>query len=119
MLSDLNKALLKADRLDQMLNQLNLLQIIKENTRVTPKSKTLIDVIITNNKDRVLHAETSLSNMTESQTSEAAMQPGDVFSYLTSCPSYRHFSRRNNHRRSKCKCLCAKRCLFWNSNWNN
>ena len=61
MLGDLNENLLKANRLEQTLNKLNLFQLIREPTRVTSKSKTLTDVIITNNRDTVLPAETSLS----------------------------------------------------------
>ena len=59
MLGDLNKDLLKVNRLEQILNKLNLYQLIKEPTQITPRSKTLIDAIITNNT--VIHAETSLS----------------------------------------------------------
>ena len=44
-----------------MLYKLNLYQLIKEPTRITPRSKTLIDVIRTNNRDTVTHAGTSLS----------------------------------------------------------
>ena len=61
MLGDLNEDLLKVNRLKQILNKLNLYQLIKEHTRVTSRSKTLVDVIITNNRDTVMHAETSLS----------------------------------------------------------
>ena len=61
MLGDLNEDLLKVNRLEQILNKLNLYQLIKEPTRITPGSKTLIDIIITNNRDTVIHAETSLS----------------------------------------------------------
>ena len=61
MLGDLNEDLRKVNRLEQILNKLNLYQLIKEPTRVTPRSKTLIDVIITNNRDSVIHAQTSLS----------------------------------------------------------
>ena len=57
---DLNEDLLKVNRLEQILNKLNLYQLIKEPTRTTPRSKTLIDVIITNNRDTVIHAETFL-----------------------------------------------------------
>ena len=60
MLSDSNKYLLKVNRLGQILNKLNLFQLIKEPTQVTPRSKTLIGVIITNNRDTVMHAETAL-----------------------------------------------------------
>ena len=60
-LGDLNEDLLKVNRLEQILNKLNLYQLIKEPKRITPRSKTLIDVIITNNRDTVIHAETSLS----------------------------------------------------------
>ena len=45
----------------QILNKLNLYQLIKEPTRITQRSKTFIDVRITNNRDSVIHAETSLS----------------------------------------------------------
>ena len=61
MLCDLNEDLLKANRLEQILNNLKLFQLIREPTRVTPKSKTLIDVVITKNRDTVMHAESSLS----------------------------------------------------------
>ena len=61
MRGDLNEDLLKVNRLEQILNMLNLYQLIKEPTRITPRSKTLIDVIITNDRDTVIHAETSLS----------------------------------------------------------
>ena len=61
MLDDLNEDLLKVNRLKQILNKLNLYQLIKEPARVSSRSKTLIDVIITNNRDTVMHAETSLS----------------------------------------------------------
>ena len=61
MLGDMNEDLLKVNRLEQILNKLNLYQLIKEPTRVTPRSKTLIDVIITHNRDTVMQAETSLS----------------------------------------------------------
>ena len=61
MLGDLNENLLKVNRLEPILNKLNLYQLIKEPTRITPRSKTLIDVIITNNRDSVIHAESSLS----------------------------------------------------------
>ena len=61
MLGDLNEDLLKVNRLEQILNKLNLYQLIKEPMRKTSRSKTLIDVIITNNRDTVIHAETSLS----------------------------------------------------------
>ena len=60
MLGDLNEDLLKVNRLEQILNKLNLFQLIKEPTRITQRSKTLIDVIITHNRDSVIHAETSL-----------------------------------------------------------
>ena len=61
MLGDLNEDLLKVNRLEQILNKLNLYQLIKEPTTVTPRSKTHINVIITNNRYTVVHAETSLS----------------------------------------------------------
>ena len=61
MLGDLNEDLLKVNRLEQILHELNLYQLIKEPTRITQRSKTLIDVIITNNRDTVIHGETSLS----------------------------------------------------------
>ena len=61
MLGDLNEDLLKVNRLEQILNKLNPFKLIKEHTRVTARSKTLIDVIITNNRDTVIHAETSLA----------------------------------------------------------
>ena len=61
MLGDLNEDLLKVNRLEEILNKLNLYQLIKEPTQITPRSKTLIDVIITNNRDIVIQAETSLS----------------------------------------------------------
>ena len=61
MVGDLNEDLLNVSRLEQILNKINLYQLIKEPTRITPRSKTLIDVIITNNGDSVIHAETSLS----------------------------------------------------------
>ena len=54
MLGDLNEDLLKVNRLEQILNKLILYQLIKELTRITPRSKTLIDVIITNNRDTVI-----------------------------------------------------------------
>ena len=38
---DLNEDLLKLNKLEQILNKLNLYQLIKEPTRVTPRSKTL------------------------------------------------------------------------------
>ena len=62
MLGDLNEDLLKVNRLEQILNKLNLYQLIKEPMQITQRSKTLIDVIITNNRDTVIHAETSLSS---------------------------------------------------------
>ena len=61
MLGDLNEDLLKVNRLEQILNKVNLYQLIKEPTRITPRSKTHIDVIMTKNRDTVIHAETSLS----------------------------------------------------------
>ena len=61
MLGNLNEDLLKVNRLEQILNKLNIYQLIEEPTRVTSRSKTLIDVIITNNRDTEMHAETSLS----------------------------------------------------------
>ena len=61
MLGDLNEDLLKVNRLEQILNKLKFYQRIKEPTRITPRSKTLIAVIIINNRDSVIHAETSLS----------------------------------------------------------
>ena len=61
MLGDLNEDLLKVNRLEQILNKLNQYQLTKEPTLITPRSKTLLDVIITNNRDTVIHAETSLS----------------------------------------------------------
>ena len=54
MLGDLNEDLLKVKRLEQILIKLNLYQLIKEPTRVTQRSKTLVDVIITNNRDTVI-----------------------------------------------------------------
>ena len=57
MLGDLNEDLLKVNRLEQILNKLNLYQLIKEPTQITPRSKTFIDVIITNNIDTVIHEE--------------------------------------------------------------
>ena len=42
---------MKVNRLEQILNKLNLYQLIKEHTRITPKSKTLIDVIITKEEE--------------------------------------------------------------------
>ena len=53
--------MLKANRLEQILKRLNPFQLIKEPTRVSTRYKTLIDVIITNNRDTVIHAETSIS----------------------------------------------------------
>ena len=41
MLGYLNEDLLKVNRLEQILNKLNLYQLIKEPTRITPRSKTL------------------------------------------------------------------------------
>ena len=61
MLGDLNEDLLKVNRLEQILNKLNLYQLIKEPTIVTPKSKTLVDVIITNNGDTVMRYLSLLS----------------------------------------------------------
>ena len=61
MLGDLNEDLLKVNRLEQILSKLNLYQLIKEPTRITQRSKTLIDVIITNKRDTLIHAETFLS----------------------------------------------------------
>ena len=61
MQGDLNDDLLKVDRLEQILKKINLYKLIKEPTRLTPRSKTLIDVMITKNRDTVMHAETSLS----------------------------------------------------------
>ena len=49
MLGDLNEDLLKVNRLEQILNKLNLYQLIKEHTGITQRSKTLI--IITHNRD--------------------------------------------------------------------
>ena len=60
-LGDLNEDLLKVKRLEQILNKLNLHQLIKDPTRIMQRSKTLLDVIITNKRDTVIHAETSLS----------------------------------------------------------
>ena len=42
MLGDLNEDLLKVNRLEQILNKLNLYQLIKEPTRVMQRSNTLI-----------------------------------------------------------------------------
>ena len=61
MLGDLNEDLLKANRLEQILNKLNLFQLIKEPTRVTPKSKTLIDAIITKIPVQLLENESEFS----------------------------------------------------------
>ena len=62
MLGDLNEDLLKVNRLEQnILNKLNLYQLIKEPTRVMPRSKTHMQVILTNKRDTVMHSETSLS----------------------------------------------------------
>ena len=63
MLGDLNEDLLKVNRLEEILNKLNLYQLIKKPTRVTPRSKTLIDVIITINRDTVMHAESNTINL--------------------------------------------------------
>ena len=62
MLDDLNEDLLKVNRLEQILNKLNLYQLIKEHTRITPRSKKTHRCH--NNKqqrDSVIRAETSLS----------------------------------------------------------
>ena len=61
MLGDLNEDLLEVNRLEEILNKLNLYQLIKEPTQITQRSKIHIDIIITNNRDIVIHAETSLS----------------------------------------------------------
>ena len=59
-LGDLNEDLLKVNRLEQILYKLTLYQQIKEPTRITPRSKALIDAVITKNRHTVIHAETSL-----------------------------------------------------------
>ena len=61
MLGDLNADRLKAHRIEQILITLNLFQLIKEHSRVTPKSKTLFDAIITNNRETIMKAEASLA----------------------------------------------------------
>ena len=61
MLRDLNEDLLKTNRFEQILIKLYPFQLLKEPTHVKPKSKTLVDVIITNNSDTVMQEKTSLS----------------------------------------------------------
>ena len=61
MLGDLNEDLLKVNRLEHILNKLDIFQLIKEAMLVAPRSKTLIGVIITNNRDTVMHACRNIS----------------------------------------------------------
>ena len=63
MLGDLNEDLLKANRLEQILDKLNIFQLIKKLTRVTPTSKTLIGVIITNSIEIPLCKNKHLSRL--------------------------------------------------------
>ena len=96
MLGDLNEDLLKVNRLEQILNKLNLYQLIKEPTRITPRSKTLIDAIITNNRDTVMHAETSLSVAVHHAVSctinlrKQRMTPFEIY-----CRNYANYSPEN------------------------
>ena len=64
MLGDLNEDLLKLNRLEQILNKLNLYRLIKEPTHITTRSKTLIDVIITNNRTSLMQKHLSLLPIT-------------------------------------------------------
>ena len=96
MLGDLNEDLLKVNRLEQILNKLNLYQLIKEHTRITPRSKTLVYVIITNNRDSVIHAETSLSiddHLAVSCTINLSKQRITPFSIY--CRNYANYSPEN------------------------
>ena len=60
MLGDLYEDLLKVNRLKQIFYKRNIFQLRREPARVTRKSKTLIYVIIPNNRNTIMHAETSL-----------------------------------------------------------
>ena len=57
-LNELNDDLLNnTSRLSQIIKNNKLTQIIKQSTRVTPTSTTLLDVIITNKPDSVLTSD--------------------------------------------------------------
>ena len=56
-MGDLNEDLLVANRLDRIIGNCNLKQLITKPTRITDTSKTLLDVIITNNTDMVIKSD--------------------------------------------------------------
>lgn len=60
-LGDINEDYLKTNKLKPLIKKYNLTQLIKEPTRITKYSQTLLDVIITNNIQSVINSETSLS----------------------------------------------------------
>ena len=60
-LGDINEDYLKTNKLKHIVTKYNLTQLIKEPTRITRNSQTLLDVIITNNSQSILHSETTLS----------------------------------------------------------
>ena len=60
-LGDFNENFFKPNRLKSFLTRYNLTQVISEPTRVTDNSKTLIDLIITNNEKSIISSNVSPS----------------------------------------------------------
>ena len=65
-LGDLNDDLMREhSRLRKILKMENLDQVIKEPTRITQTSKTLLDVIITNNTNMILSSGVVKSHISD------------------------------------------------------
>ena len=56
-LGDLNDNLLAENKLSKIIEKTKLHQIIEQPTRITPHSSTLLDVIITNNRDSIIYSD--------------------------------------------------------------
>ncbi len=66
MLGDLNDDLLAPNnKLSTIISMNKLHQIIEKPTRITSQSATLLDVIVTNNRDTVLHADVAPSTIAD------------------------------------------------------
>ena len=66
LLGDLNDdQLICQSKLLKIVNTMNLVQVINEPTRITPTSKTLLDVVITNAHEIISGSEVTASHLSE------------------------------------------------------
>ena len=104
LLGDLNCDLLQPDKngsegrdLLDLCDIFNLECLVKEPTRVTPTSKTLIDVILTNNKGRFLSTGTLEPHISDHRLIYTVMRisPARKRSRKITCRSYKAYDKNN------------------------